>query len=86
MQSTQMIGGVKTPVVSMLGVAGAVFDFPSDGDFVIVGDYVYQWDVVEDLGDYERWGWALYGPVCDADVLDVPTDTPRCEALPIFDK
>jgi hypothetical protein len=52
---------------------------------VIVGDFIYQWDVVEDLGDYERWGWTLYGPVCDAAVLDVPADTPRYNALPIFD-
>lgn len=85
MSVTQIISGVRTPVVSMVGVAGAPLDMPGDGDFVIVGDFIYQWEVVEDLGNYERWGWELYGPVCDAAILDVPADTPRYGELPLFD-
>lgn len=83
--STQSIGGVTTPVVSMVGVAGAALDMPSDGEFAIVAGFIYEWAVVEDLGDYERWGWELYGPASDAEVLGVPADTPRYDMLPLFD-
>lgn len=83
--NTKIISGVRTPVIGMAGVVGSVLDIPSDGEYAIVRGFIYEWTVVEDLGVYERWGWELYGPACDAKALGVPADTPCYNALPLFE-
>lgn len=83
--NTKTIGGVTTPIIRMAGVVGSVLDIPYDGEFAIANGFIYEWTVVEDLGVYERWGWALYGPACDAKALGVPADTPRYDMLPVFE-
>ena len=64
----------------------AGFGLPSEGDMVVCGKYVYEWDVVEEIDDFhERWGWKLFSPVVDAARVYGLNNIPVVQSLPQYD-
>ncbi len=58
----------------------AAFGLPDDGDKIVCGNYVYEWDEVEEVDEFRvRWGWSL---ICH--VADAATVHGIRESLPVF--
>lgn len=67
----------------MSAVAG--FGLPLPGEMLACGNFVYEWEVVEELGDhFERWGWVLFCPVADSALLCGNQPIHRVAQLPQF--
>lgn len=63
----------------------AGFGLPNDGEMVICGSYVYEWDVLEEVDEHhERWGWNLFCPVSDATRVYNLMNLPVVQFLPQY--
>lgn len=66
--------------------AVAGFGLPNEGEMVVCGKYVYEWDVVEEIDEFhERWGWSLFCPVVDAAKVYGLRNLPVVQSLPQYD-
>ena len=68
----------------MAQIAG--FGLPEEGEKIVVGGLVYEWDVIEEIDEYhERWGWVVFCPLQDAHFLCSEKTLPKYATLPRYD-
>jgi hypothetical protein len=86
--SSKQLWTNKDGVGSLLEIEDTIagFGLPEEGDKVVVGGLVYEWDVVEEIDEHhERWGWVVFCPLQDAHFLCREKTLPKYETLPRYD-